>query len=69
MIEQIRNIYFGKSLKIRFTPTFIFCSPICPNNYGVVFYYKKTYFILREIIFSFDHSNMQISTVNITRVV
>ena len=27
----------GKSTKFFFTPTFIFCSPICCNNCGVVF--------------------------------
>ena len=27
----------GKSPKFVFTPTFIFCSPICSNNCGVVF--------------------------------
>ena len=27
----------GKSPKFVFFPTFIFCSPICPNNFGVVF--------------------------------
>ena len=27
----------GKSPKFVFSPTFIFCSPICPNNCGVVF--------------------------------
>ena len=26
--------------KFDFTPTFIFCSPICPNNCGVVFFVK-----------------------------
>ena len=27
----------GKSLKFVFSPTLIFCSPICPDNCGVVF--------------------------------
>ena len=36
--------------KFDFTPTFIFCSPICPNNCGVVFF-VKIYFSFREIIF------------------
>ena len=29
---------FVESSKFAFTPTFIFCSPICPNNCGVVFF-------------------------------
>ena len=53
--------------KFDFTLTFIFCSPICSYNCSVVFLYK--YISFREIIFSFDRSNMQIFTVNITRVV
>ena len=32
-------------------------------------FFVKIYFSFREIIFSFDRSNMQIFTVNITRVV
>ena len=35
---------------IAFTPTFIFCSPICTNNCGVVFFVKR-YFSFREMIF------------------
>ena len=54
--------------KFAFTPTFIFCSPICSNNCGVVFLWK--YILVSEKwLFSFDRSNMQIFTVNITRVV
>ena len=30
----------GKSPKFVFSPTFIFCSPICSNNCGVVFLRK-----------------------------
>ena len=30
----------GKSPKFVFPPTFIFCSPICSNNFGVVFLRK-----------------------------
>ena len=30
----------GKLLKFVFSPIFIFCSPICPNNCGVVFLRK-----------------------------
>ena len=30
----------GKSPKFVFSPIFIFCSPICPNNCGVVFFVK-----------------------------
>ena len=58
----------GKSPKFVFSPTFIFCSPICPNNCGVVFFVKM-YFSFREMSFPFDRSNMQIFTPNITRVV
>ena len=55
--------------KFAFSPTFIFSSPICPNNCGVVFF-GKIYFSFREMIFiSFDCSNIQIFTVNITWVV
>ena len=53
--------------KFAFTSTFIFFSSICP--YFVVWFFVKIYFTLREMIFSFDRSNMQIFTVNITRVV
>ena len=38
----------GKSPKFVIPPNFIFCSPICSNNCGVVFF-AKIYF--REIIF------------------
>ena len=54
--------------KFAFTPTFIFCSPICPNNCGVVFLWKYI-LVFEKWLFSFDRSNMQIFTVNITRVV
>ena len=54
--------------KFPFTPTFIFCSPICPNNCGVVFLWKNI-LVLEKWFFSFDRSYMQIFTVNITRVV
>ena len=55
--------------RFAFSPTFIFYSPICPNNCGVVFF-AKIYFSFREMIFfSFDCSNIQIFTVNITWVV
>ena len=40
----------GKSPKFVFSPTFIFCSPICPNNCGVVFF-GKMYFSFWEISF------------------
>ena len=39
----------GKSPEFFFTPTFIFCSPICPYNCSVVFL-EKIYFSFREII-------------------
>ena len=54
--------------KFVFTPTFIFCSPICSNNFGVVFLWKYVS-VFENWFFSFDRSNMQIFTVNITRVV
>ena len=66
-IEQIWNIVASRP-KFDFTPTFIFCSPICPNNCGVVFWWKYI-LVFEKWFFSFDRSNMQIFTVNITRVV
>ena len=54
--------------KIAFTPTFIFCSPTCPNKCGVVFL-GKYILVFEKWVFSFDRSNMKIFTVNITRVV
>ena len=54
--------------KFDFTLTFIFWSPICPNNFGVVFLWKYI-LVFEKWFFSFDRSNMQIFTVNITRVV
>ena len=66
-IEQIWNILASRP-KFSFTPTFIFCSPIRAYDFGVGFC-VKIYFSFREMIFSFDRSNMDIFTVNITRVV
>ena len=66
-IEQIRNIVASRS-KFVFSPTFIFCSSICSNNCGVVFLWKYI-LVFEKWLFSFDRSNMQIFTVNITRVV
>ena len=66
-IAQIWNILASRP-KFDFTPTFIFCSPICPNNCGVVFLWKYI-LVFEKWLFSFDRSNMQIFTVNITRVV
>ena len=40
------------SSKFVFTPTFIFCSPICLNNCGAVFF-VKIYFSFREMTFLF----------------
>ena len=54
--------------KFDFTLTFIFWSPICPNNCGVDFLWKYI-LVFEKLFFSFDRSNMQIFTVNITRVV
>ena len=53
--------------KLAFTPTFVFCSSICPNC-GVVFLWKYI-LVFEKRFFSFDRSNMQIFNVNITRVV
>ena len=53
--------------KFTFTPTFLFCSPICSNNCGVVFLWKDI-LVFEKLFFSFDCSNMQIFTLNITRV-
>ena len=66
-IEQIWNIVASRP-KFVFSPTFIFCSPICSNNCGVVFLWKYI-LVFEKWLFSFDRSNMQIFTVNITRVV
>ena len=45
-----------------------FCSPICSYNCGVVFL-RKYILVFEKWFFSFDRSNMQVFTVNITRVV
>ena len=66
-IEQIWNIVESRP-KFVFTPTFIFCSPICSNNFGEVFLWKYVS-VFENWLFSFDRSNTQIFTVNITRVV
>ena len=66
-IEQIENIVASRP-KFFFSLTFIFCSPICPNNFGVVFLWKYIS-VFEKWYFSFDRSNMQIFTLNITRVV
>ena len=66
-IEQIWNIVASRP-KFVFPPTFIFCSPICSNNCGVVFFWKCI-LVFEKWLFSLDRSNMQIFTVNITRVV
>ena len=58
----------GKSPKFVFSPTFMFCNPIGPNNCGVVFWWKYI-LVFEKWFFSFDRSNMQIFIVNITRVV
>ena len=64
---QIWNILVSRP-KLAFNLTFVFCSPICPNNCGVVFLWKYI-LVFEKWLFSFDRSNMQIFTVNITRVV
>ena len=59
----------GKSPTIPFfTPTSIFCSPICPNNCGIGFLWKYI-IVFEKWIFSFERWNMQIFTLNITGVV
>ena len=54
--------------KFAFTLTFIFCSPICPDNCGVVFLWKYI-FVFRQTIFFVRPLNYEIFTLNITRVV
>ena len=66
-IEQIWNIVASRP-KFVFSPTFIFCSPICPNNCDVVFLWKYI-LVFEKWLVSFDRSIMQIFTVNITWVV
>ena len=66
-IAQIWNIVASRT-KFDLSPTFIFCSPICPNNCGVVFLWKYI-LVFEKLFFSFDRSNMQIFALNITRVV
>ena len=64
-IEQIWNVLASRP-KFVFSPTFIVCSPICPYNCGVNFLWK--YIAFEKWDFSCDRSNMQIFTLNITRV-
>ena len=51
----------GKSPKFVFPPTFIFCSPICSNNCGVVFLLKyilvfeKSFFFVRPLKYANFH--------------
>ena len=52
----------------RSVEAFIFCSPICSDNCGVDFS-RKYILVFEKWLFSFDHSNIKIFTVNITRVV
>ena len=66
-IAQISNTVASRP-KFYFTTTLIFCGPICPNNCGVVFLWKYI-LVFEKLFFSFDRLNMQIFTVNITRVV
>ena len=66
-ITQIWNILASRP-KFDFTPSSIFFSPICPYNYGIVFLWKYI-LVFEKLLFSFDRSNMQIFTLNITRVV
>ena len=66
-IEQIWNLLASRP-KFVFSPTFIFCSPICPNNCGVVFF-VKIYFSFREMFSFVRPLKYAIFTMNITRVV
>ena len=66
-IALIWNIVASRP-KLNLTPTVIFCIPICPNNYGEVFFCENI-LVFEKLFSSFDRSNMQISTVNSTRVV
>ena len=66
-IEQIWNIVASRPRFI-FSPIFIFCSSICPNNCGVVFLWKYIS-VFEKWFFSFDRSNVQIFTLNVTWVV
>ena len=66
-IEQIWNIV-ASHLKFLLSSTFVFCSPICPYNFGVVFWWKYI-LVFEKWFFLFNRSNMKIFTVNITRVV
>ena len=58
----------GKSPKFVLSPTLIFCSLISHYVCGVVFFLWK-YISCEKWAFLFDRSNMQIFTLNITRVV
>ena len=53
--------------KFAVTLTFINCSPICPSNCGVVSLWKYI-LVFEKWYFSFDRSNMQIVSVNVTWV-
>ena len=68
MSASIGQIIVASRPKFVFPPTFMFCSPICSNNCGVVFLWKYIS-VFEKLYFSFDSSNTQIFTVNITRVV
>ena len=66
-IAKIWNILVSRP-KFAFNLTFVFCSPICPYNCGVVFF-VKIYFSSREMIFFVPPLKYANFTVNITRVV
>ena len=67
-VQMCLTFHGLSSPKFVFTPTFILCSPICPNNSGVVFC-EKIFQFSRNCVFFVRPLNMQISTANITRVV
>ena len=54
--------------KFVFSPTLIFCSPICPDPCGVILF-VKIYISCEKWVFPLDRSNIQIFTLKITRVV
>ena len=66
-IEEIWNIVASRP-KFVFSPYFLFCSPICPDNCGVVFLWKYI-FVFGQTIFFVRPLNYEIFTLNITRVV
>ena len=65
---NIHQTNSSEPFKFVFSPTLVFCSPICPDTCGVIFF-VKIYIICEKLVFSLDRSSMQIFTLKITRVV